>query len=121
MADNQDPLAALQQLLDDQKQQAGGGATAAADQAPGEVPAQTAPEEPKGPSAEEIAQLQRQKQLEDQQKIAEQLEKMRSELTQTPEYQARMSQKQASDSLSKEKSLEERSKRIFQLKRLDNK
>jgi hypothetical protein len=117
MADNQDPLAALQQLLDDQKKQ---GAAA-----PGAVTEDDAPaaepevEEPKGPSAEEIAKLQQVKLLEDQQKIAEQLEKMRSELTQTPQYQARMSQKEASDALSQEKSLEERSKRIFQLKRLD--
>ena len=118
MADNQDPLAALQQLLDDQKQQAAA-APAGGDVVPDQAVGEVTLEEPKGPSAEEIAQLQAQKQLEDQQKIAEQLEKMRNELTQTPEYQARLSQKASADTLSKEKSLEERSKRIFQLKRLD--
>lgn len=116
MADNQDPLAALQQLLDDQKKQGAAGSGGVGDDV---AAADKAAEEPKGPSAEEIAQLQHQKQLEDQQKIAEQLERMRSELVQTPQYQARMSQKSASDALSQEKSLEERSKRIFQLKRLD--
>lgn len=114
MADNQDPLAALQQLLDEQKKQG----AAAPGVAAGDDAAAIEPEV-KGPSAEEIAELQRQKQLEDQQKIAEQLEKMRNELTQTPQYQARMSQKSASDAQTLEKSLEERSKRIFQLKRLD--
>jgi len=116
MADNQDPLAALQQLLDDQKKQGTAAIGGAGDVG---AAAEEVAEEPKGPSAEEIAQLQHQKQLEDQQKIAEQLERMRSELVQTPQYQARMSQKSASDAQTLEKSLEERSKRIFQLKRLD--
>lgn len=121
MADNQDPLAALQQLLADQKQQAGASSDGADLSAEAQVPpTQEVPEEPKGPSAEEIAKLQQEKLLEDQQKIAEQLERMRTELSQTPEYQARVSQKEESDKVNKEKELEERSKRIFQLKRLDN-
>jgi hypothetical protein len=127
MADNQDPLAALQQLLGDQKNQVGtdnpivssdsNGQTV---EAVGEVPPAAAPEEEKGPSAEEIAELQKAKAAEDQIKIEEQLAKMQTELKDTPQYQARLSQKQANEADSEAKRLEERSRRIFQLKHLDS-
>ena len=123
MADNQDPLAALQQLLDEQKTQAGADGVASAGDSvgidpslPTSVPEQ---EKPKGPTAEEIAVLQKEKEAEDQVKIAEQLNKMQTELVDTPQYQARLSQKTANDAISEEKQLEERSRRIFQLKHLD--
>lgn len=120
MADNQDPLAALQQLLDDQKAQAG--SDGVADSAiidPSLAPPVVEEEQPKGPTAEEIAALQKEKDAEDQIKIAEQLNRMQTELVETPQYQARLSQKTANDALSEEKQLEERSRRIFQLKHLD--
>lgn len=112
MADNQDPLAALQQLLDEQKQQNASGQ-------PGSV-APAEPPPPAGPTAEEIAALVEQKQAEDQQRITEQLARMQSELKDTPQYQARLSQKVASEEEQARKQLEERSKRIFQLKHLDS-
>lgn len=126
MADNQDPLAALQQLLDDQKKQGGladlpaVGADGVASSSSGEAP--VAPADPPvsaGPTAEEIAALQKEKEAEDQLKIEEQLGRMNTELKDTPQYQARMTQKAANDSLNEQKQLEERSRRIFQLKRLD--
>jgi len=106
MADNQDPLAALQKLLEEQKKQG----------AVDTVPEEKAP----GLSAEEIALLQQQKQAEDQVQINEQLAKMQAELKDTPQYQARMSQKISSEALSEQKKLEERSIRIFQLKHLES-
>lgn len=109
MADNQDPLTALQKLLEEQKKQ---GTTTPTDI----VPEEKAP----GLSAEEIALLQKQKELEDQIKIAEQLTIMKNELKDTPQYQARMSQKINNETLSEQKKLEERSIRIFQLKHLDS-
>ncbi|AKM81746.1 MAG: hypothetical protein UT13_C0001G0787 [Candidatus Pacebacteria bacterium GW2011_GWF2_38_9] len=125
MADNQDPLAALQQLLSDQKNQAGsdGSVVPSNDQTSGvagEVPPIAVVEEEKGPSAEEIAELQKAKAAEDQIKIEEQLAKMQTELKDTPQYQARLSQKEANDADSEAKRLEERSRRIFQLKHLDS-
>lgn len=108
MADNTDPLAALQKLLEEQKKQ---GAVSNAD----------SPEtQDLGPSAEEIALLQKQKELEDRAKIAEQLSKMQAELQSTPQYQARVSQKLNQEALTKQKQLEERSVKIFQLKHLDS-
>jgi hypothetical protein len=114
MADNQDPLDALQKLLADQKQ-----AAAANDQAPQAEVKTEAIEAEHGPTAEEIALLQQQKEAEDQQKIQEQLQVMATELQATPQYQARLSQKQASEAELAKKRLEERSKRIFQLKHLE--
>ena len=129
MADNQDPLAALQQLLEDQKKQTSNPSSGsqvvknldldvddpqlAADQIPAEEKA------PAGPTAEEIALLQKSKEEEDRVKIAEQLAKMQTELKDTPQYQARASQKEANEAEDQKKRLEERSKRIFQLKHLD--
>lgn len=115
MADNQDPLAALQKLLADQK----AGANPGSDQAlPENAP--PPPEVPTGPTAEEIALLQKAKEEEDKLKIEEQLVKMKTELQETPQYQARLSQKQAGEAELEKKRLEERSKRIFQLKHLEN-
>lgn len=118
MADNQDPLAALQQLLEDQKKQSGSSAAAAGVETSEEAAAEEA--KPTGPTAEEIAVLQKEKDAEDQIKIAEQLNRMKTELRETPQYQARASQKEANDASEAEKRLEERSKRIFQLKHLDS-
>lgn len=113
MADAQDPLAALQQLLDEQKQQT----TTSGGDAPQDVPQE--PPLPTGPTAEEIAVLSAQKEAEDRERIAEQLNRMQQELKDTPQYQARMSQKLAGEEEQKRKHLEERSQRIVQLKRLD--
>ncbi len=115
MADNQDPLAALQKLLEDQKNQAD--PSAAADQSNVESPGEEAPAT--GPSAEDIAVLQAKEAQEDQLKIEEQLLKMKTELVDTPQYQARASQKVSNDADAEQKRLEERSQRIFQLKHLD--
>ncbi len=124
MADNQDPLAALQQLLEDQKKQTNSSAStpnAAAVSAPPVLENPPAEEEKKpGPTPEELAVLQQQKEAEDRAKIEEQLSKMQNELKNTPQYQARLSQKQSNEALSEQKRLEERSQRIFQLKHLDS-
>ena len=128
MADNQDPLAALQKLLAEQKNatsQSGQSNNSAGDVVPN-VEAENAQqpvalEENKGPTAEEIAVLEKAKAEEDQIKIEEQLQKMETELQESPQYQARMSQKQANEAESEQKRLEERSKRIFQLKHLEDK
>lgn len=117
MADNQDPLAALQKLLEDQKTQAGSAAIPGADQPSQEAPSEEAPSP--GPSAEDIAALQAKEAQEDQLKIEEQLLKMKTELVDTPQYQARASQKVSNDADAEQKRLEERSQRIFQLKHLD--
>jgi hypothetical protein len=116
MADNQDPLAALQKLLEDQKNQAGSTAPGA-DQSVSEAPGEEVV--PTGPSAEDIAVLQAKEAQEDQLKIEEQLLKMKTELVDTPQYQARASQKVSNDADVEQKRLEERSQRIFQLKHLD--
>ena len=120
MADNQDPLAALQQLLEDQKKQSGSSAAAGAGDGKGEDAPVAEEAKPTGPTAEEIAVLQKERDAEDQIKIAEQLNLMKTELRETPQYQARASQKEANDASDAEKRLEERSKRIFQLKHLDS-
>ena len=102
MADNQDPLTALQQLLEDQKSQLGNATPTISDPNLNKtsealvVPA-AVEEAPPGPSAEEIAVLQQAKAEEDKIKIEEQLSKMQTELKDTPQYQARMSQKEASE------------------------
>ncbi len=121
MADNQDPLAALQQLLEDQKAQADSASKSADPNAQASASEAPVAEEEKAPAltAEEIAVLQKNKQEEDQVKIEEQLNKMQTELKDTPEYQARVSQKKVSDADAEQKRLEERSKQIFQLKHLD--
>lgn len=124
MADNQDPLASLQQLLQDQKT-SGANPDANSDAAPiadsgAEAPVQEeAIQAQPGPSAEEIAILQKNKQAEDEVKIQEQLDKMQTELKDTPQYQARVSQKEFSEADAEKKRLEERSKQIFQLRHLD--
>lgn len=119
MADNQDPLAALQKLLAEQKTQtSAAGAAQAAPETETEPP--LAPVENPGPSAEDIALLQKQKEEEDNLKIQAQLKVMDQELKSTPQYQARLSQKQAHEAELNKKRLEERSKRIFQLKHLEN-
>ena len=115
MADNQDPLAALQKLLDDQKNAAASGGTASGNANANDQPVE---EVKTGPSAEEIAALQKQREEEDRLKIQEQLARMQSELKDTPQYQARLSQKEANDAETLKKQLEERSQRIFQLKHL---
>ena len=117
MADNQDPLAALQKLLEDQK--AGAGVAPVSD-SPENAQQPAVVEEDKGPTAEEIAFLQKKKEEEDKIQIEHQLHKMETELKDTPQYQARLSQKQANEAVDEKKRLEERSKRIFQLKHLVN-
>ena len=126
MADNHDPLAALQKLLADQKNtvnQNDQTDNSIVNEAPN-VNSENAPSVPEvvtpGPSAEEIALLQKQKEEEDNLKIKKQLEMMQTELKETPQYQARINQKQASEADYEKKRLEERSKRIFQLKHLEN-
>lgn len=116
MADNQDPLAALQKLLEEQKNQAGSDVSST-DQSGQELPNEELPAT--GPSAEDIATLQAEEAKEDQLKIEEQLLKMKTELVETPQYQARASQKESNDADAEQKRLEERSQRIFQLKHLD--
>ena len=116
MADNQDPLAALQKLLEDQKNQTGS-AAASADQA-NQGSAADGSQAP-GPTAQDIAILQAKEAQEDQLRIEEQLLKMKTELVDTPQYQARASQKVNNDADAEKKRLEERSQRIFQLKHLD--
>lgn len=116
MADNQDPLAALQKLLADQKAEANSDANQ--DLAPESQTPST--EVASGPTAEEIAVLQKAKEEEDKLEIEKQLKKMDTELKETPQYQARLSQKQANEAVDEKKRLEERSKRIFQLKHLEN-
>lgn len=120
MADNQDPLAALQKLLDDQKNQTGSADPTAVP--PGQEGAENAPQEaPTGPTEQEINALLAEQAKKDQQKIEEQLLKMKTELLETPQYQARASQKETSEAEEAKKRLEERSQRIFQLKHLDPK
>jgi len=119
MSDNQDPLAALQQLLDQQQASAGAPQGGAAPSDPTE--AEPAVEVLTGPTAEEIQALQEQKTAEDQILIQEQLQKMKTELHDTPQYQARMQQIAAAQEEQLIKALEERSKRIFQLKHLGKK
>ncbi len=121
MADNQDPLAALQQLLEDQKAQAVSmpGSVDSDDQESSTEASAVEEEKTPALTAEEIAVLQRNKEAEDQVKFKEQLNIMKTELKDTPEYQARMSQKKVSDADAEQKRLEERSKQIFQLKHLD--
>jgi hypothetical protein len=118
MSDNQDPLAALQQLLDQQQAAGSPSGGAPSDQS---VAAEPAAEVPSGPTAEEIQALQEQKTAEDQILIQEQLQKMKTELHDTPQYQARMQQIAAAQEEQSLKALEERSKRIFQLKHLGKK
>lgn len=117
MADNQDPLAALQKLLEDQKSQ-----TASPANSDLSSTDQTTPPEnqPTGPTAQDIAVLQAEEAKEDQLRIEEQLLKMKTELVDTPQYQARASQKESNDADAEKKRLEERSQRIFQLKHLDS-
>lgn len=126
MADNHDPLAALQKLLADQKNtvnQNDQTDNSIVNETPN-INSENVPSVPEattsGPSAEEIALLQKQKEEEDNLKIKEQLEMMQTELKETPQYQARINQKQASEADYEKKRLEERSKRIFQLKHLEN-
>lgn len=128
MADNQDPLAALQKLLAEQKNivDQGDQNSSSIDNAISNVEAENAQqpvvaEEEKGPTAEEIMVLQKKKEEEDQVQIAQQLQKMKTELQESPQYQARLSQKQANEADDEKKRLEERSKRIFQLKHLEEK
>jgi len=123
MADNHDPLAALQKLLEDQKKVAGQSDSIDSNNNPTSeegVDALPPQVENSGPSAEEIALLQKQKEEEDNLKIQEQLKVMDQELKATPQYQARLSQKQAYEAELDKKRLEERSRRIFQLKHLEN-
>lgn len=119
MADNQDPLAALQKLLEDQKKSASPAGADPSLSAGLGVDTNAPASPPAGPSAEEILALQKQREAEDQVKIAEQLARMQSELKNTPQYQARMSQKENNEVEAEKKRLEERSQRIFQLKHLD--
>lgn len=122
MADNQDPLAALQKLLADQKAEIN--SNSVSNSGPTQDLAENASPPPAevvtGPTAEEIALLQKQKEEEDKIEIEAQLKKMETELKDTPQYQARLSQKQANEAVDEKKRLEERSKRIFQLKHLEN-
>lgn len=118
MADNQDPLAALQKLLADQKADSNSNSGLTQDVAENTSPPTA--EVATGPTAEEIALLQKQKEEEDKIEIEAQLKKMETELKDTPQYQARLSQKQANEAVDEKKRLEERSKRIFQLKHLEN-
>lgn len=120
MADNQDPLASLQQLLQDQKTSNSNSVANSGAAFSVEAPAQEeAIQAQLGPTAEEIAVLQKNKQAEDEAKIQEQLNKMQTELKDTPQYQARMHQKETNDADLEQRRLEERSKQIFQLKHLD--
>lgn len=122
MADNQDPLAALQKLLADQKAEVNSN-SASNSGSTQDVTENVSPplaEVVTGPTAEEITLLQKKKEEEDNLEIEEQLLKMKTELQDTPQYQARLSQKQANEAVDEKKRLEERSKRIFQLKHLEN-
>jgi len=116
MADNQDPLASLQQLLEDQKSQGGSVPDPEVEQP---QPQAEQVEEIPQLTAEEIAVLQKDQQVKDDAKIQEQLDKMKTELKDTPQYQARINQKEVSEADAENKRLEERSKQIFQLKHLD--
>jgi hypothetical protein len=126
MADNHDPLAALQKLLADQKNtvnhddQVNDSVASETPDVSSEDASSISKAVNPGPSAEEIALLQKQKEEEDNLKIKKQLEMMQTELKETPQYQARINQKQASEADYEKKRLEERSKRIFQLKHLEN-
>lgn len=122
MADNQDPLAALQKLLEDQKNVVDQNKQDNLENNPSEEADHIEPPQlvEAGPSAEEIALLQKQKEEEDNLKIQEQLKVMDQELKATPQYQARLSQKQANEAELDKKRLEERSRRIVQLKHLEN-
>lgn len=118
MADDQN-LAALQQLL---QSQTNGQApavsattqTTGADQAP-------PPAEPEnvGPTREEIVEMEKQKEAEEEKQIEEQIQKMKTEIKDTPQYKAMLEQKQTAEQEDEEKRREERSKTIFQLKHLD--
>lgn len=126
MADNHDPLASLQKLLADQKNtvnqddQVNDSVASETPDVSSEDASSISEAVNPGPSAEEIALLQKQKEEEDNLKIKKQLEMMQTELKETPQYQARINQKQASEADYEKKRLEERSKRIFQLKHLEN-
>lgn len=116
MADNQDPLATLQKLLAEQKTE-----SRSVSNHDMSENAQTPPVETvAGPTAEEIVLLQKKKEEEDRLEIEKQLKKMETELKETPQYQERLNQRQISETELAKKRLEERSKRIFQLKHLGN-
>lgn len=117
MADDSN-LAALQQLL--QQSQAAGQAVAAP-LAPQTTEATPAPAEPEstGPTREEIVEMEKQKEVEDEKQIEEQIQKMKTEIKDTPQYQAMLDQKEMAQQEGEEKRREERSRTIFQLKHLD--
>jgi hypothetical protein len=112
--DNKRSLAALQKMLASQQQ------AVKANVSDGQASPTAVPVEA-GPSAEELVALQEQKEKEDEQQIQAQVKKMKEELTQTPQYQERLKQKQVNASEAAKKNLEERSKRIIQLRHLDPK
>jgi hypothetical protein len=118
MADNQDPLAALQQLLKDQKQPRDNSNVApSSEEAAAVSEKETAENE--AVLAEQLVALEENKQAADQIKIAEELNKMQTEIKETPGYQNMLAQRQTSAAEKKVKDLEERSKQIIQLKYLD--
>jgi len=129
MADSQDPLATLQRLLENQKTPAEGAMSTQTAEILKQTPVGTpieqtsesthATDSTPALTAEEIALLEKNKEAEDQNKIAEELDKMRTEIKNSPPYQQRLAQKQAAEALSKAKELEERSRRIVQIKHLD--
>jgi hypothetical protein len=129
MADSQDPLATLQRLLENQKTPAEGAMSTQTAEILKQTPVGTpieqtsesthATDSTPALTAEEIALLEKNKEAEDQNKIAEELDKMRTEIKNSPPYQQRLAQKQAAEALSKAKELEERSRRIIQIKHLD--
>ncbi len=127
MADNQDPLAALQKLLSSQQpvDVASQAASTTASSVANSALTDSEPEDSQepanaGPTAQEIALLQEQKTAEDRLKIQAQLQMMAAELKATPQYQARLNQKESAEAELAKKRLEERSKKIFQLKHLEN-
>jgi hypothetical protein len=127
MADNQDPLAALQKLLSSQQpvDAASQAASTTASSVANSALTDSEPEDSQepanaGPTAQEIALLQEQKTAEDRLKIQAQLQMMAAELKATPQYQARLNQKESAEAELAKKRLEERSKKIFQLKHLEN-
>lgn len=129
MADSQDPLATLQRLLENQKTPAEGAMSTQTAEILKQTPVGTpieqtsesthATDSTPALTAEEIALLEKNKEAEDQNKIAEELDKMRTEIKNSLPYQQRLAQKQAAEALSKAKELEERSRRIIQIKHLD--
>ncbi|HPS40382.1 MAG TPA: hypothetical protein PLQ50_00035, partial [Candidatus Woesebacteria bacterium] len=127
MVNSQDPLAALQQLLEEHKTPSQNSTPTKAEGILGKIQTETSTEQTSEATneadstfqAEELALLEKNKEEEDRSKITEELDKMQTEIKNSPQYQQRLTQKEAADAAKKIKELEERSKQIVQLKHLN--